>query len=145
MERSTSAAFRGFFSKWPEMKWQQNPFLSFVDEQLDYYSTSIPRKHPHNERVISAEELGTMFISNLRGITTGIRPIWRDSLFYFILSCYHIYIQHGIGDWYFSIQIQKVSLLHITLVVDMLWFSVFLDSKFSSAFLCRCNYLLFRR
>ena len=38
----------------------------------------IPRKHLlRKERVISAEELGTMSKNNLREITLGIRPIWR--------------------------------------------------------------------
>ena len=50
---------------------EQNPFISFVN-QHDYSSTSIPRKHPRNERVTSAEELGTMSKNNLRLIS-----IWR--------------------------------------------------------------------
>ena len=38
---------------------EQSPFISFVNE-LDYSSTSIPRKYPRNERVTSAEEVSTM-------------------------------------------------------------------------------------
>ena len=38
---------------------EQSPFMSF-DNELDYSSTSIPRKDPRNEQVTSAEELGTM-------------------------------------------------------------------------------------
>ena len=56
---------------------EQSPFISFVNK-FDYSSTSIPRKHPRNEQVTSAEELGTMSKNNLRGITVGIRhTIWR--------------------------------------------------------------------
>ena len=54
----------------------RSPFISFVNE-LDYSSTSIPQKHPRNERVTSVEELGTMSKNNLRGITLGIRAIWK--------------------------------------------------------------------
>ena len=54
---------------------EQIPSISFVNE-LDYSSTSIPRKHPRNERVTSAEELGTMSKNNLRAITLGIRAIY---------------------------------------------------------------------
>ena len=50
---------------------EQSYSISFVNE-LDYSSTSISRKHPHNARVTSAEE----FKNNLRGITLGIRPMW---------------------------------------------------------------------
>ena len=64
----------------PEMKWQENvkqsPLTSFLNE-LDYSSTSIPQKHPRNARVRSAEELGTMSKHELRGITLGIRAVWR--------------------------------------------------------------------
>ena len=49
----------------------QSPFISFVNE-LDYFSISIARKYPCKERVISAEELGTMSKNDLRGITLGI-------------------------------------------------------------------------
>ena len=47
---------------------EQIPFINFVNE-LNYSSTSIPRKHPRKERVTSAEELGSMSKNNLRGIT----------------------------------------------------------------------------
>ena len=57
-------------------KIEESPSLSLVNE-LDYSSTPIPQKHPRNERVTSAEELGTMSKNILRGITLGIRPIWR--------------------------------------------------------------------
>ena len=53
---------------------EQSSFINFVNE-LDYSSSSIPRKHPYNEQETSAEELGTMSKNNLRGITLGIRPI----------------------------------------------------------------------
>mgnify|MGYP001800049020 CR=1 FL=1 len=43
----------------------------FVDE-LDYFSSSIPQKHPPNEWKSSAEELGTKSKNNLREITLGI-------------------------------------------------------------------------
>ena len=58
-------------------KVEQSPVINVVNE-LDYSSTST-RKHPRNERVTSAEELGTMSKNNLRGFTLGIRPIctWR--------------------------------------------------------------------
>ena len=55
---------------------EQSSFISFVKE-LNYFSTSVPRKHSQYERVASAEELGTMSKNNLRGVTLGIRPIWR--------------------------------------------------------------------
>ena len=55
---------------------EQSSFISFVNE-LDYSSTFILRKHPRNEQVTSAEELGTMSKNNLREIILGIRPIWR--------------------------------------------------------------------
>ena len=55
---------------------KQDPCICFVNE-LDYSSTSVPREHPCNERVTSAEELGTMSKNNLRGITLGIRLVWR--------------------------------------------------------------------
>ena len=54
---------------------KQSSFISFVDKH-DYSSTSVLQKHPHNDRVTSAEELGTMSKNILRGITIGIRPIW---------------------------------------------------------------------
>ena len=57
-------------------KVEQSLFISFVNE-LDYSSTSILRKHPRNARLTSAKELGTMSKNSLRGITLGIRPIWR--------------------------------------------------------------------
>ena len=37
--------------------------------------TDVPRKHPRNARVTSAEELGTMSKNNLRGITLARGPI----------------------------------------------------------------------
>ena len=40
----------------------------------------MPQKHPRNEPVTSAEELGTMSKNNLRRITLGIRPIWLGDL-----------------------------------------------------------------
>ena len=47
-------------------------FLCFETKRNDINS---PRKHSHNARVISAEELGTMSKNNLRGITLDIGPI----------------------------------------------------------------------
>ena len=55
---------------------EESPFISFVND-LDYFSTSTARKHPRNERVTSAEELGTTSENNLREITLGIRSILR--------------------------------------------------------------------
>ena len=55
---------------------EQSPFISCANE-LDYSSASVPRKHPCNEQVTSAEELGTMSKIDLRGITLGIRAVWR--------------------------------------------------------------------
>ena len=47
-------------------------FLCFETKRNDINS---PRNHKRNERVISAEELGTMSKNNLRGITLDVRPI----------------------------------------------------------------------
>ena len=55
---------------------EQSSFINFANE-LDYSSTSIPQKHPRNDRVTSLEELGTFSKNNLRGITLGIRLVWR--------------------------------------------------------------------
>ena len=55
---------------------EQRPFINFVNE-FDYSSTSIPQKHPRNERVTSSEELGTISKNNLGGISLGVRPEWR--------------------------------------------------------------------
>ena len=62
--------------RWNGKKCKAKSFYKRCNE-LDYSSTPIPRKHPRNERVTSAEGLGTKSKNNLRGIPLGIRPIWR--------------------------------------------------------------------
>ena len=57
---------------------KQSTFIRFANE-LNYSSTSNPRDHPRNEGVTSAEELGTMSKTNLRGITIGLRTITGHS------------------------------------------------------------------
>ena len=72
---------------WSEMarNVKHSYFISFVNE-LDYSFSFIPRKHARNERVTSAEELGTMSKNNYKGITLEIRINMEDSVSYFSSS-----------------------------------------------------------
>ena len=60
--------------------------MSFALKRNEMTWTGPPRKYPHKARVTFAEELGTLYKNNLRGITFGIRPIWIFRFLILIIS-----------------------------------------------------------